>query len=149
MKRVKSLTPQQEKFAQLIASGMNQSAAYRVAYNAKRMKANVVTVEASKLAANPKITLRVSEIRKPVIEAARYGLKEAMGEAEMALLGALALGQAGAAVSAVTLRARLHGLLVEDRENARDAYTDMSDKELEQVIAEADRVIKSAQRAHS
>lgn len=143
------LTPQQEKFATLIATGMNQSGAYRATYNTKGMKEKSVHELASRLAAHVKVRSRVEEIRKPIVEQARYGLKEAMTEAEEARILALMLGQSGPAVSAVTLRARLHGLLVEDRPNARDAYTDMSDAELESVIAEADRVIKSAQRPDS
>ena len=139
------LTPRQEKFATLTATGMGQSEAYRAAYNAKRMKASSVHELASRLAAHVKVKSRVAEIRKPIVEQARYSLKEAMAEAEEARVQALMLGQTGPAVSAVTLRSRLNGLLVEDRPNARDAYTDMSDSELESVIAEADRVIKSAQ----
>ena len=142
---VEKLTPQQDKFSTLIATGMGQSEAYRAAYNAKGMKAATVHRNACALVRHNKVATRVAEIRKPIVEQARYGLREAMAEAEQARTQALMLGQSGPAVSAVTLRARLHGLLVEDRPNAREAYTDLTDAELESVIAEADRIIKSAQ----
>lgn len=65
------LTPKQERFAQLVAGGLNQSDAYRVAYDAKRMKAAAVHVNASKLAASAKVALRVTAIRAPVIAEVR------------------------------------------------------------------------------
>lgn len=58
-----SLTPKQEKFAQCIADGQTQADAYRSAYNAEKMSEAALHVEASKLMDNPKITLRLSELR--------------------------------------------------------------------------------------
>ncbi len=144
-KALDSLTPQQERFAQLIAAGMNQSAAYRAAYNAKRMKAETVNTEASKLAKHPQITPRVQELRKPVIEEVRYDLKQAMHEAEQAMTVGLLTGQAGAVVSAVHLRAKLNGLMVEDRKNDRPPFEGLSDDELDRATAETERAIARAQ----
>jgi hypothetical protein len=58
-----TLTPKQEKFAQCIADGMSQADAYRAAYSAGKMGEGALHVEASKLMDNPKITLRLSELR--------------------------------------------------------------------------------------
>ena len=80
-----SLTAKQEAFAQAIASGMNQSNAYRAAYNAGTMSAATINVKASQVMANGKVSVRVAELRKPVIDALQYGIKEAMAEAEEAL----------------------------------------------------------------
>ena len=44
------LTPKQERFAQLVAGGTNQSDAYRGAYNTSRMKPATVNREAKALA---------------------------------------------------------------------------------------------------
>ena len=140
----RKLTPQQEKFAQLIASGMNQSGAYRAAYNAKRMKALTVNNESSKLARNPHIAARVADIRKPIVERARYDLQEAMDESGKAMVLGLMLGQPSAVVSAVALRAKLNGLDVEPRKNEREPFTELSDAELDRAIAEADRIINAA-----
>lgn len=58
------LTAKQERFAQSIADGMNQSDAYRSAYDAGKMKPDVVNVKASQLMANGKVAVRVDELRK-------------------------------------------------------------------------------------
>jgi phage terminase small subunit len=68
-------SPQQEKFAQSVASGMSLSDAYRAAYKTGKMKPEAIWVEASKLAANPMVTLRVSEFQ--AIGAEKAGLKSA------------------------------------------------------------------------
>lgn len=59
-----TLTAKQEAFAQAIASGLNQSDAYRSAYSAGKTKPDVVNVKASQLAADGKVTVRVAELRE-------------------------------------------------------------------------------------
>lgn len=59
-----TLTAKQEAFVQAIAGGMNQSDAYRSAYNAGKMKPDVVNVKASQLAADGKVSVRVAELRE-------------------------------------------------------------------------------------
>ena len=59
-----ALTAKQEAFAQGIADGLNQSDAYRSAYNAGKMKDNVINVAASKLMRDHKVSIRVSELRE-------------------------------------------------------------------------------------
>jgi phage terminase small subunit len=59
------LTPKQENFAKAIAyENMNYSDAYRSAYNTGKMSDNAIWVEASKLAQNPKVALRIKELIK-------------------------------------------------------------------------------------
>lgn len=58
-----ALTPKQEAFAQAVASGKNQSDAYRAAYVADKMKATSVNVNASKLMSDAKVAQRVAELR--------------------------------------------------------------------------------------
>ena len=58
-----TLTAKQEAFAQAIASGMNQSDAYRSAYDASNTKPDVVSVKASQLMADGKVTVRVAELQ--------------------------------------------------------------------------------------
>ena len=55
------LTPKQERFAQLIAGGNDQSTAYREAFNSNG-KDSTVHSEASRLMKNPKVTARVDQI---------------------------------------------------------------------------------------
>jgi len=67
-----TLTAQQERFAQAIADGMNQSDAYRSAYKAQNMKDKQIHEEASKLAANPKVTQRLVELKGKLEEKALW-----------------------------------------------------------------------------
>lgn len=60
------LTAKQEAFAQAIASGMNQSDAYRKAYDASKTKPDVVHVKASQLMADGRVAVRVAELRKAI-----------------------------------------------------------------------------------
>ena len=57
------LTSRQNAFAVSLADGLPASKAYRQAYNAERMKPETVWVEACRLATNPKVALRVAELR--------------------------------------------------------------------------------------
>ena len=53
------LTDKQEAFAVLVASGKNQSEAYRLAYDAEKMLPASVWTEASLLLSNPKVASRL------------------------------------------------------------------------------------------
>lgn len=61
-----TLTAKQENFCQAIASGMNQSDAYRSAYDAGNMKPESINVNASKLCADAKVALRVTELKDEI-----------------------------------------------------------------------------------
>lgn len=58
------LTAKQEQFVQNIIQGMSQADAYRSAYSCKNMSDNAIYVNASKLAADAKVALRLSELRQ-------------------------------------------------------------------------------------
>ena len=58
-----SLTSKQNAFAMSLADGLPASASYRQAYDADGMKPESVWVESCRLATNPKVALRVSELR--------------------------------------------------------------------------------------
>lgn len=58
-------TPKQENFCKCIAlDGMSYVDAYRNSYSTKNMSDEAIYVEASNLANNPKIALRISELAK-------------------------------------------------------------------------------------
>jgi phage terminase small subunit len=111
-----ALTAKQEAFCQAVVSGMTQADAYRKAYDAERMKPETVQSKASILMADGKVRARVEEIRAPVVAKVQYGLEQAMSEAEEAFKVAKAKENGGAMVAAVSLRAKLNGLLVERSE---------------------------------
>lgn len=63
------LTAKEEKFClEMIKPKANQSDAYRKAFKPKRMKAKTIWEEASRVAANPKVSARIAELMKPLIE---------------------------------------------------------------------------------
>lgn len=69
MPQNKSLTPQREAFAQAIASGLNQSDAYRKTYpNSKNWKPETVWSNASVLMKNSKVLARVDELKAALAE---------------------------------------------------------------------------------
>lgn len=58
-----SLTPQRETFAAALAQGMTQAAAYRIAYpKSAKWSENALHVNASKLAADAQVRLRVTDL---------------------------------------------------------------------------------------
>lgn len=73
------LTPKQEQFVQNILQGMSQADAYRAAYSCKNMSDNAIYVNASKLAGDAKVALRLRELRdklaKPSIMSAQERLE--------------------------------------------------------------------------
>lgn len=58
-----TLTAKQEAFAQGIADGLDQATAYRAAYDVENMADPAIYVEASRLMDNPKVALRVKELK--------------------------------------------------------------------------------------
>lgn len=73
------LTAKQEQFVQNIIEGMSQADAYRSAYSCKNMSDNSIYVNASKLASDTKVALRLKELReqlaKPSIMSAQKRLE--------------------------------------------------------------------------
>jgi phage terminase small subunit len=67
-----NLTHKQEAFCQAIANGMNKSDAYRSAYDAGKMKPDVVNVKASQLAAVGKVAVRLTELKQSLSEKSEW-----------------------------------------------------------------------------
>ena len=67
-----ALTSKQEKFCQCIVSGMNQSDAYRAAYNCENMGVATINNNAYVLMQNNDISMRIEALRLPLAE--RLGL---------------------------------------------------------------------------
>ena len=111
-----ALTPKQEKFAQGVASGKNQSDAYREAYDARKMKASSINVNASKLMADAKVTQRVAELRKPVAEKAQMTLESHLRDLMMLRNMAVKEKQISAAIAAEIARGKAAGVHVEKSE---------------------------------
>jgi phage terminase small subunit len=100
-----TLTPKQEKFAQCIADGMTQADAYRAAYNASKMSEGALHVEASKLLDNPKVSLRVKELKGKLAQKALWTREMSV----KALIQAYREGKPSDKISAVKELNAMHG----------------------------------------
>jgi len=67
-KNYKPLTTKQEKFCQGLVMGMSQVEAYKSAYDTEGYKNSSLETDASRLAVDPRITLRVAALRVPAQE---------------------------------------------------------------------------------
>jgi len=74
------LTDKQENYCQAYVVCANQSAAYRIAYDAEDMNIHTVAVEACKLHANPDITIRIKQIQKEAYERNKITIDELVQE---------------------------------------------------------------------
>lgn len=61
-----ALTPKQERFCQEYVKTGNKSEAYRLAYSSNKMTNASINTEASSMYDNPKITLRIQELKKRI-----------------------------------------------------------------------------------
>lgn len=107
-----SLTIKQEAFCQAYIETGNASEAYRSSYAAENMKPDAIHVQASKLLDNPKIALRVAELRGEIKERHSVTVDSLLAELEEARQAALTAEtpQSSAAVAATLGKAKLTGL---------------------------------------
>lgn len=70
------ITDKQELYCQNYVICGNQSAAYRIAYDADSMNANSVAVEACRVHADPNVSLRIKELQKEIYERNKITIDE-------------------------------------------------------------------------
>ncbi len=101
-----SLTPQQEAFAQAVASGLSQSDAYRKAYKVKpTTKAETTWKRACELMADGKVSGRVAEIKQQ-LEAKGLWSRE---QSVLALIAAMGEGKPSEQIQAIKELNAMHG----------------------------------------
>lgn len=110
------LTPKREKFAQKFIETGSASEAYRLSFDASRMKDKTIWETASKLLKDPKVAARVAELQAAHQKRHDVTVDSITAELEEARMIALADKQASAAVSASLGKAKLHGLVVDKNE---------------------------------
>lgn len=110
-----SLTPKREKFAQAVASGMNQSDAYRSAFDAGGMKPATINVKASELMADGKVRGRVDELRAPAVEAVGITLESHLRDLLALRNLAAKKEQMSAAINAEIARGKAAGVYADER----------------------------------
>lgn len=109
-----SLTPKQEKFAQVYVLTSNASEAYRQAYDVgENTKPETVWNEAYRVLANPDVSARVFQLQEQAAKRHAVTVDSITKEYEEARELAIRECQSAAAVSATTGKAKLHGLLTD------------------------------------
>jgi phage terminase small subunit len=127
-----------EIFAQSVACGNSlRTAADAAGYSSARAQ-----VTGSSLGKDRKVAARICELRAALAESITrhmsYGVLEAMAEASEAFELARKNGQPGHMISATTLKARLCGLLIERATVTYQNVDELSDAQLETLIASAE-----------
>ena len=75
---MKKLTGKQERFAQeYVLNGGNATQAYRESYTWQGMSDNALSVEGKRTLALPHVSLRVQELRQPMIQEAVASIDDA------------------------------------------------------------------------
>ena len=114
-KKEVALTPKQEKFAQLVASGVGFSDAYRESFSTSKMKPATINREATALMNNHKITTRVTELRQPAVKKVGLTVETLLTELEEAQALARDTDNANGMTTAIMARAKLADLLPSEK----------------------------------
>jgi flagellar biosynthesis/type III secretory pathway protein FliH len=149
MKQVVDLRQANAEFAAMIHAGKSCADAYLATIGKGRTyKSRLVPQQlGQKAARRPAVQAELARLKASVMahftKKAIYTAEIAMQEADEAIKLAKERGQAAAYVAAVALKAKINGLLVEDRRNERAPLADMSDEQLDQVIESVGSEIQS------
>lgn len=130
-----SLTPKQEKWCLEFHRTGNGSEAYRIAYDTENMGDNSIYQEANALKENPKITLRLAELKEEDRKRNAVTIDSLTVQLEEAREKAMREGKgASAAVSACMGKAKLHGLLVDRVKITEVPLSEWSEKDIDNRI---------------
>jgi phage terminase small subunit len=132
----KLLTPKQEAFVQAYHRLGNQRAAYKEAYNAGNMSNAVIDVKASELMNDGKLRVRLSELQERVAKKNEITVETITGMLAKAYKLAVDEKQSSAAVAASMGLGKLHGLIVDKKEDVTIRRTTLEiDARIRQLIA--------------
>lgn len=132
-----TLTAKQHGFVDSTLQGKNPSQAYRLNYDASNMSPQVVSVEAARLLAHPKISLAITEARQRNRD---WTLATVLQDCDENLRGAREDHQWSAANAIVTTGAKVAGILT-DKVDINVTHTlkpGLSLEELEARVARLD-----------
>ena len=131
------LTPKQEAFCLSYIETGNASEAHRSAGYGPNMSDKTRNEAASRLLADSKVLARVEALQAEHRKRHDVTVDGLTEELEQARAKAMTDPKgAGAAVTAIMGKAKLHGLSTEDRPNVRRPYGNMPEDELDRRIAE-------------
>ena len=103
------LTPKQEAFCQAICDGMNQSDAYRHAYNAANMKPETVNKKAYELINDGHVTARIQELRGKLEAKQLWTREQSVKTAIRAIKMAINNGRPSDMLKGVEVLNKMHG----------------------------------------
>lgn len=106
-------TAKQLKFVEGVAQGQSYQAAYRGAYTTAKCRDDEVQRRAWELSRDPVVSAELARMRERAREKVAYGVADAVHEAELVRQMAMEDRQAGAATGAITLKAKLLGLMTD------------------------------------
>jgi len=104
------LTVKQEKFCKSYIETGNASEAYRQSYDCQKMKGPTINRNAVALLDNTKIATRINELQLQLQKKFEVTVESLSKELDEDRQLARSLGQPGAAISALNVKARIHGL---------------------------------------
>ena len=104
------LTVKQEKFCKSYIETGNASEAYRQSYDCQKMKGASINRNAVALLDNTKIATRIGELQLTLQKKFEVTVESLSKELDEDRQLARSLGQPGAAISALNVKARIHGL---------------------------------------
>lgn len=127
------LTEKQEAFCRAYIETGNASDAYRKSYQAAGMSEPCLNVKACELLKSGKISVRLQELREPILKKHNITVDSLLNELEEARQAALCAEtvQSGAAVSATMAKAKLVGLdkqITETKDDLASALNKLIDK---------------------
>lgn len=114
-KKIKKLTPKQQKFVDSIVSGKNPSEAYRQAYNTSANN-NTIAKEAQNILKNPNISPIIEQRKTEIQEKINYTTRDSFLNLELAQSESLNQGNINAYIKAEELKGKLLGLYTEKKE---------------------------------
>lgn len=130
-KKIKKLTPKQEKFVEGIVSGKNPSEAYRQAYNTSANN-NTIAKEAQNILKNPNIAPIIEQKKAKIEEELIYTAKDSFLNLNFAQDKAIEQGNIQAYLKAEELKGKLLGLYTEKRDiDIKGQQTIFVDKKLD------------------
>jgi hypothetical protein len=125
--------PRRELFVQNLIKSAKNGMNYTEAYIAAGYKGRGHTAEvgASRLMSRDEVKMRIDELTRPVVRKTRVSIESLLNELEITIQDARADGQHGTVVAALTLSAKLVGLLRDRIEVGRaDEFAGLSTEEV-------------------
>jgi len=144
-----ALTMKQEKFAQGIIDGLNQTAAYRLAYDTERMAPSTIWTNAYDLVNNRAVAARIQELRDELAAEILWDRKRIVTEATKNLELARDLKQVAPANGALSIIVDVQGLKVSKVEHSGVVNHAISGQvDVVQLQARADAILEALNPGH-